>query len=173
MYEKVCFFLQKVTHDSDWCSLFVVVLHWTLYLFLNLETFLAQGPFEIFSVGGDLSEANVVKFSNDGRLMLLTTMGGHIHVLDSFRGTLVRFQLSFLLSSHGFFHTYGKLVMWLFLWSITLQLSTYSVKPVAQESTLDATFSPEGMFVVSGNLESTWFGWCMHRHLLHVKGNSF
>lgn len=33
----------------------------------------------------------MVKFSNDGRLMLLTTMDGHIHVLDSFRGTLVSF----------------------------------------------------------------------------------
>lgn len=50
---------------------------------------LSKGPFEIFSVGGDISDANVVKFSNDGRLMLLTTMDGHIHVLDSFRGTLV------------------------------------------------------------------------------------
>lgn len=38
-----------------------------------------------------MSDANVVKFSNDGRLMLLTTKDGHIHVLDSFRGTLVRF----------------------------------------------------------------------------------
>lgn len=36
-----------------------------------------------------MSDANVVKFSNDGRLMLLTTTDGHIHVLDSFRGTLV------------------------------------------------------------------------------------
>ena len=51
--------------------------------------FTLQGPFEIFSVGGDISDANVVKFSNDGRLMLLTTADGHIHVLDSFRGTLV------------------------------------------------------------------------------------
>lgn len=50
-----------------------------------------QGPFDIFSVGGDTSDANVVKFSNDGRLMLLTTMDGHIHVLDSFRGTLVSY----------------------------------------------------------------------------------
>lgn len=48
-----------------------------------------QGPFEIFSVGGDFSDANAVKFSNDGRLMLLTTMDGRIHVLDSFRGTHV------------------------------------------------------------------------------------
>ncbi|VVB18358.1 unnamed protein product [Arabis nemorensis] len=85
-----------------------------------------KGPFEIFSVGGDHSEANVVKFSNDGRLMLLTTMDGHIHVLDSFRGTL---------------------------------LSTYSVKPVAEESTLDATFSPEGMFVVSGSGDGSTHAW--------------
>ncbi|XP_020889461.1 protein ANTHESIS POMOTING FACTOR 1 isoform X2 [Arabidopsis lyrata subsp. lyrata] len=85
-----------------------------------------KGPFEIFSVGGDLSEANVVKFSNDGRLMLLTTMDGFIHVLDSFRGTL---------------------------------LSTFSVKPVAAESTLDATFSPEGMFVVSGSGDGSTHAW--------------
>lgn len=40
-----------------------------------------------------MSDANVVKFSNDGRLMLLTTTDGHIHVLDSFRGTLVSYFL--------------------------------------------------------------------------------
>ncbi|MBA0551635.1 hypothetical protein Golob_022511 [Gossypium lobatum] len=78
-----------------------------------------KGPFEIFSVGGDVSDANVVKFSNDGRLMLLTTMDGHIHVLDSFRGT---------------------------------HLSTYNVKPVPSNCTLEASFSPEGMFVISGIL---------------------
>ncbi|TQD97317.1 hypothetical protein C1H46_017075 [Malus baccata] len=49
-----------------------------------------KGPFDMFSVGGDMSDANVVKFSDDGRLMLSTTTGGHIHVLDSFRGTLVQ-----------------------------------------------------------------------------------
>lgn len=43
-----------------------------------------------------MSDANVVKFSNDGRLMLLTTSDGHIHVLDSFRGTLVRCSPSIL-----------------------------------------------------------------------------
>ncbi|CAN6541537.1 unnamed protein product [Malus baccata var. baccata] len=74
-----------------------------------------QGPFDMFSVGGDMSDANVVKFSDDGRLMLSTTTGGHIHVLDSFRGTL---------------------------------LSTYNVKPVSSNSTLEASFSPEGMFVI-------------------------
>lgn len=36
-----------------------------------------------------MSDPKVVKFSNDGKLMLLTTANGHVHVLDAFRGTLV------------------------------------------------------------------------------------
>lgn len=67
--------------------------------------FTLQGPFELFSVGGDVSDANVVKFSNDGRLMLVTTTDGHIHVLDSFRGTLVRIVPTFL-SSNTFFNCF-------------------------------------------------------------------
>ncbi|XP_021908380.1 protein ANTHESIS POMOTING FACTOR 1 [Carica papaya] len=85
-----------------------------------------KGPFEIFSVGNDFSGANVVKFSSDGRLMLLTTTNGRIHVLDSFRGTL---------------------------------LSTYNVKPVSSNSTLDASFSPEGMFVISGTGDGSVYAW--------------
>ncbi|KAI5684083.1 hypothetical protein M9H77_05311 [Catharanthus roseus] len=85
-----------------------------------------KGPFDIFAAGGDISDANVVKFSNDGRLMLLTTADGHIHVLDSFRGTL---------------------------------LSTYSVKPVSGDATLEASFSPEGMFVVSGSGDGNVYAW--------------
>ncbi|EPS71196.1 hypothetical protein M569_03563, partial [Genlisea aurea] len=85
-----------------------------------------KGPFDIFSLGGDMSEANVIKFSNDGRLMLLTTSSGHIHVLDSFRGTL---------------------------------LSTFNVKPVHNDSTLEASFSPEGMFVISGSGDGSVCAW--------------
>ncbi|CAN1340229.1 Protein ANTHESIS POMOTING FACTOR 1, partial [Linum perenne] len=85
-----------------------------------------QGPFEIYSVGGDVSDANALKFSNDGRLMLLTTMDGHIHVLDSFRGTL---------------------------------LSTYNVKPVSSNSTLEASFSPDGMYVISGSGDGSVHAW--------------
>ncbi|KAK1322301.1 hypothetical protein QJS10_CPA03g02184 [Acorus calamus] len=86
----------------------------------------SQGPFDIFSVGGDDSEANVVKFSNDGRLMLLTTTDGHIHILDSFRGTA---------------------------------MSTYNVKPVSASSTLEASFSPDGAFVISGSGDGTVHVW--------------
>ncbi|GAB2224274.1 hypothetical protein Droror1_Dr00005026 [Drosera rotundifolia] len=85
-----------------------------------------KGPFDIFSVEGDFSDANVVKFSNDGRLMLLTTTGGCIHVLDSFHGTL---------------------------------LSTFIVKPISSNSTLEASFSPDGVFAVSGSGDGSVHAW--------------
>ncbi|KAK9214001.1 hypothetical protein WN944_005987 [Citrus x changshan-huyou] len=44
-----------------------------------------KGPFDIFSDGEDVSDSDVIKFSNDGRIMLPTTMEGHICVLDSFK----------------------------------------------------------------------------------------
>ncbi|KAH9607247.1 hypothetical protein KSS87_022156 [Heliosperma pusillum] len=85
-----------------------------------------KGPFEICAVGGDFSDANVVKFSNDGRLLLLTTTDGYIHVLDSFHGTL---------------------------------LCSYKVKPVSPNSTLEASFSPDGMFVISGSGDGSVYAW--------------
>lgn len=85
-----------------------------------------KGPFDTFSTGGDVSDANVVKFSNDGRLMLLTTSDGFIHVIDSFRGNL---------------------------------LAQYNVKPVAGGSTLEASFSPDGMFVISGSGDGSVYAW--------------
>ncbi|MCL7031767.1 hypothetical protein MKW94_001109 [Papaver nudicaule] len=96
-----------------------------------------KGPFDIFSVGGDVSDANVVKFSNDGTRMLLTTTGGHIHVLDSFRGTL---------------------------------LSSFNVKPVSSDSTLEASFSPDGAFVVSGSGHGSVYAWSVRtgKEILHL-----
>ncbi|KNA25956.1 hypothetical protein SOVF_001940 [Spinacia oleracea] len=85
-----------------------------------------KGPFDVYSVGGDFSDAHVVKFSNDGRLMLLTTTNGFVYVLDAFRGTL---------------------------------LCSYSVKPVSTNSTLEASFSPEGMFVISGSGDGSVYAW--------------
>ncbi|CAN6481806.1 unnamed protein product [Victoria cruziana] len=85
-----------------------------------------KGPFEIFSVGGDKSETHVVKFSNDGRLMLVTTIDGYIHVLDSFNGTA---------------------------------LSSFKVAPVIGGGTLEASFSPDGMFVISGSGDGSVHAW--------------
>ncbi|KAG6475072.1 protein ANTHESIS POMOTING FACTOR 1-like isoform X1 [Zingiber officinale] len=85
-----------------------------------------KGPFDIFPVGAFESDAHVVKFSNDGRLMLLTSKDGHVHVLDSFRGTVI---------------------------------STYNVKPVVSNGTLEASFSPDGMYVISGSGDGSVYAW--------------
>jgi len=40
-------------------------------------------------VGGDTAEVNDIKFSNDGKSMLLTTTNNNIYVLDAYRGEKV------------------------------------------------------------------------------------
>ncbi|XP_024310748.1 protein ANTHESIS POMOTING FACTOR 1 isoform X2 [Brachypodium distachyon] len=85
-----------------------------------------KGPFDIFSVGNDDSEAHVIKFSSDGRRLLLTTKAGRIHVLDSFHGN---------------------------------NIATYSVKPVLGNSTLEASFSPDGNHIISGSGDGTVYAW--------------
>ncbi|KAI7756776.1 hypothetical protein M8C21_014447, partial [Ambrosia artemisiifolia] len=123
---------RPATAYDDQGLIFAVAFGGSIRMFdsRNYEKFLMfdllKGPFEIFSVGGDASDANVVKFSNDGRLMLLTTKDGRVHVLDSFRGTL---------------------------------LGTYNVKPVSSNSTLEASFSPDGMFVISGSGDGSVYVW--------------
>lgn len=48
-----------------------------------------QGPFDTFRVGGDMAEIWDIKFSNDGKSMLLTTKSNNIHVLDAYNGEKV------------------------------------------------------------------------------------
>ncbi|KAJ3684498.1 hypothetical protein LUZ61_013662 [Rhynchospora tenuis] len=89
--------------------------------------FYEKGPFEVFSVGEEESEANVLKFSNDGTRMLLTTTEGHVYILDSFHGTPV---------------------------------NTFKVKPVLSDGgTLEASFSPDGAYVVSGSGDGSVYAW--------------
>ncbi|VAH94359.1 unnamed protein product [Triticum turgidum subsp. durum] len=85
-----------------------------------------KGPFDIFSVGNDESEANMIKFSSDGRRLLLTTKAGCIHVLDSFHGN---------------------------------SLATFNVKPVVTNSTLEASFSPDGNHIISGSGDGSVYAW--------------
>ncbi|XP_062196496.1 protein ANTHESIS POMOTING FACTOR 1-like isoform X1 [Phragmites australis] len=85
-----------------------------------------KGPFDIFSVGNDDSEAHVIKFSSDGRRLLLTTKAGRVHVLDSFHGN---------------------------------NIATYNVKPVLTNSTLEATFSPDGNHIISGSGDGSVYAW--------------
>ena len=48
-----------------------------------------QGPFDTFLVGGDTAEVSDIKFSNDGKSVLLTTTNNHIYVLDAYGGEKV------------------------------------------------------------------------------------
>ncbi|KAH9750823.1 WD REPEATS REGION domain-containing protein [Citrus sinensis] len=59
-----------------------------------------KGPFDIFSDGEDVSDSDVIKFSNDGRIMLPTTMEGHIRVLDSFKLMRTYFHLVVLINEN-------------------------------------------------------------------------
>ncbi|XP_065879663.1 protein ANTHESIS POMOTING FACTOR 1 isoform X2 [Euphorbia lathyris] len=45
-----------------------------------------KGPFDTFLVGGDTAEVCDIKFSNDGKSMLLTTTSNNIYVLDAYGG---------------------------------------------------------------------------------------
>lgn len=45
-----------------------------------------KGPFDTFLVGGDTAEVCDIKFSNDGKSMLLATTSNNIYVLDAYGG---------------------------------------------------------------------------------------
>ncbi|KAL2943257.1 Protein ANTHESIS POMOTING FACTOR 1 [Bienertia sinuspersici] len=45
-----------------------------------------KGPFDTFLVGGDTAEVCDIKFSNDGKSMLLTTTNNHVYILDAYAG---------------------------------------------------------------------------------------
>ncbi|KAL6187945.1 hypothetical protein ACLB2K_039340 [Fragaria x ananassa] len=45
-----------------------------------------KGPFDTFLVGGDTAEVCDIKFSSDGKSMLLTTTNNNIYVLDAYAG---------------------------------------------------------------------------------------
>ncbi|CAN0924524.1 Protein ANTHESIS POMOTING FACTOR 1 [Linum grandiflorum] len=48
-----------------------------------------KGPFDTFLVGGDTAEVCDIKFSNDGKSMLLTTTSNSVYVLDAYAGEKV------------------------------------------------------------------------------------
>ncbi|XP_031501111.1 protein ANTHESIS POMOTING FACTOR 1 [Nymphaea colorata] len=84
-----------------------------------------KGPFDTFLVGGDRAEVCDIKFSNDGKSMLLTTTNNHIYVLDAYGGEK---KCGFSLES-------------------------------CRDSTIEATFTPDGHYVVSGSGDGTLHAW--------------
>ncbi|RVW46582.1 Protein anthesis promoting factor 1 [Vitis vinifera] len=75
-----------------------------------------KGPFDTFFVGGDTAEVCDIKFSNDGKSMLLTTTNNNIYVLDAYGGE---------------------------------KRCGFSLEP-SPNTTIEATFTPDGQYVVSG-----------------------
>ncbi|KAJ4912039.1 Transducin/WD40 repeat-like superfamily protein [Raphanus sativus] len=84
-----------------------------------------KGPFDTFLVGGDTAEVNDIKFSNDGKSMLLTTTNNNIYVLDAYHGE----------KKCGF----------------SLEAS--------QGTSIEATFTPDGKYVLSGSGDGTLHAW--------------
>ncbi|KAL0681030.1 hypothetical protein Bca4012_047877 [Brassica carinata] len=84
-----------------------------------------KGPFDTFLVGGDTAEVNDIKFSNDGKSMLLTTTNNNIYVLDAYHGE---------------------------------KKCGFSLEP-SQGTSLEATFTPDGKYVLSGSGDGTLHAW--------------
>jgi COMPASS component SWD2 len=81
-----------------------------------------KGPFATFRLVRDPSvEWTSLKFSQDGKLILLSTNGSNIHLLDAFQGTLLQTFIG--------------------------HLNTKKLK-------LEASFTPDGQFVLSGTVNT-------------------
>ncbi|GAA0184311.1 methyltransferase [Lithospermum erythrorhizon] len=87
-----------------------------------------KGPFDTFLVGGDTAEVCDIKFSNDGKSMLLTTTNNNVYVLDAYAGE----------KRCGF----------------TLDHSP--------NVNIEATFTPDGQYVVSGSGDGTLHAWSVN-----------
>ncbi|KAM7509167.1 hypothetical protein LguiA_019620 [Lonicera macranthoides] len=87
-----------------------------------------KGPFDTFLVGGDRAEVCDIKFSNDGKSMLLTTTSNNIYVLDAYLGE---------------------------------KRCGFSVDP-SPNTTIEATFTPDGQYVVSGSGDGNLHAWSIN-----------
>ena len=83
---------------SDWpqtsdgmklyCTQSLFLLNAVSPLFNYLIFFFFKGPFSTFHIQSDPNiEWTGVKFSSDGKMILLSTDGGFIHLIDAFQGT--------------------------------------------------------------------------------------
>nr|POE65807.1 wd repeat-containing protein 82 [Quercus suber] len=88
-----------------------------------------KGPFDTFLVGGDTAEVCDIKFSNDGKSMLLTTTNNNIYVLDAYGGE---------------------------------KRCGFSLEP-SPTANIEATFTPDGQYVVSGSGDGTMHAWSINR----------
>lgn len=85
LYTHVCAHTHVLTY--------IVVSYLNFVYFNTLLSLVLQGPFDTFLVGGDTAEVCDIKFSNDGKSMLLTTTNNNVYLLDAYRGEKVSFIL--------------------------------------------------------------------------------
>ncbi|KAG0457975.1 hypothetical protein HPP92_023132 [Vanilla planifolia] len=98
-----------------------------------------KGPFDTFLVGGDTAEVCDIKFSNDGKSMLLTTTSNNIYILDAYCGD---------------------------------KRCGFSLEP-SIKSTTEATFTPDGNYVVSGSGDGTLHAWNVYKRYEVACWNSY
>lgn len=97
-----------------------------------------KGPFDTFLVGGDTAEVCDIKFSNDGKSMLLTTTNNNVYVLDAYAGE---------------------------------KRCGFSLEP-SHSTTIEATFTPDGQYVVAGSGDGSMHAWDINMRSEVVRWNS-
>eukprot|EP00268_Persea_americana_P059650 TRINITY_DN7351_c1_g2_i2.p1 TRINITY_DN7351_c1_g2~~TRINITY_DN7351_c1_g2_i2.p1 ORF type:complete len:346 (+),score=46.01 TRINITY_DN7351_c1_g2_i2:103-1140(+) len=98
-----------------------------------------KGPFDTFLVGGDTAEVCDIKFSNDGKSMLLTTTNNNIYVLDAYGGE---------------------------------KRCGFSLEP-SPNLTIEATFTPDGQYVVSGSGDGSLHSWSITKRTEVARWNNY
>ncbi|KAL8528177.1 hypothetical protein ACS0TY_005834 [Phlomoides rotata] len=84
-----------------------------------------KGPFDTFLVGGDTAEVCDIKFSNDGKSVLLSTTNNNVYILDAYNGE----------KKCGF------------------------NMDASANATTEATFTPDGQYVLSGSGDGHIHAW--------------
>ncbi|KAI5062315.1 hypothetical protein GOP47_0022854 [Adiantum capillus-veneris] len=104
--------------------IFAVTSNWGTVKLFDLRQF-EKGPFETFEIDVNYQEIRGMKFSNDGKLLLLST-SSQIFVLDAFEG---------------------------------VKLHEYFVEPDPDGAAIEACFSPDGQYILSGSGDATLHAW--------------
>ncbi|MCO5592918.1 hypothetical protein L7F22_046922 [Adiantum nelumboides] len=104
--------------------IFAVTSNWGTVKLFDLRQF-EKGPFETFEVDVNYQEIRGMKFSEDGKLLLLST-SSQIFLLDAFDG---------------------------------VKLREYFVEPDPEGAAIEACFSPDGQYILSGSGDGTLHAW--------------
>lgn len=100
-------------------------------------------------MGGDTAEVCDIKFSNDGKSMLLTTTNNHVYLLDAYHGDKVNFVMDACFQLVITAAKFAKPFLIGFVVVPILQKCGFSMDS-SVNATIEATFTPDGQYVLSG-----------------------